>query len=132
MGLMRVGQIAVLAAEPVSAATRLASQHTLTAAGMRVTRCFSHLFAVAEYRPEGTLPRGISKFTCLWHAVAIGTANLLSTMCHSISVLGRTAGLERTISLGTSDPLGLCSTLLYHWRCLPVTITCHSLGVDRH
>lgn len=48
--LVRFGQVEVLTARSVSAATTsiLASQYTLTAAGMRVPRCYSDLFAVTD------------------------------------------------------------------------------------
>jgi hypothetical protein len=73
----------VLTARSVFATTLLASLYALTAAGMRVPRCYSDLFAVTDWRRERAIPRGISKFYCLWHAVVIGTATPFVTMCHS-------------------------------------------------
>ena len=48
--LIIFGQFEVLTTRSVFAATLLASQYTLTAAGMRVPRCFffSDLFAVTD------------------------------------------------------------------------------------
>lgn len=84
--LIRFGQFEVLTARSVFAATLLASQYTLTAAGIRVPRCFSDLFVVTARSRKRAIPRGISKFHCLWHAVVIGTATPFITTCHSIRV----------------------------------------------